>query len=356
MFGTDGGHRILGDTMDGDIAVAEEFPLFRRGYRMKNDARDTVLRDEYRSRINRVLDYLECRLGEPLTLEELAGVANFSPFHFHRIFAALTGETPGRFIQRLRVEKAAGRLIDNPRASITDIALDCGFSGSAAFARAFREAFGMSASVWRARHRKECTTDRNGGQTDGKGGKASTSASMYLDAVTHQFAWRIAMNDRPITVEVRERPDVTVAYVRHVGPYKGDSALFERLFTRICTWAGPRGLIRPGETLFYSVYHDNPDITDEDKLRISVGLSVPADTPVDGGIGLMTISGGKIAEAHFELQPTEYMDAWNAVYGEWLPASGYQPDDRPCFERYPLDAVTPKGTHIVDICVPVRPL
>ncbi len=105
---------------------------------MQPEERDTALRDEYRARINRVLDYIEHHLDEALTLEVLADVASFSPFHFHRIFSALTGETLGRFILRVRVEKAAGRLIDNPRASITEIALDCGFSGSAAFARAFR--------------------------------------------------------------------------------------------------------------------------------------------------------------------------------------------------------------------------
>ncbi len=214
----------------------------------------------------------------------------------------------------------------------------------------------MSASEWRAGHRKKRKTERNAYQTNGKGGKESPASSMYLDMVTHQFAWRIAMKDTPITVEVRDLPGVTVAYVRHTGPYKGDSALFERLFTKICTWAGPRGLIHPGETLFFSVYHDNPDITDEDKLRVSICLSVPESTPVDGEIGMMTIEGGKYAVAHFELLPAEHMDAWNAVYGDWLPASGYQPDDRLCFERYPVDAVTPEGRHIVDICVPVRPL
>ncbi len=294
-------------------------------------------------------------MDQTLTLEELAGVAAFSPFHFHRIFSAMTGETLNRFIQRVRLERAATQLAANPRKPITEIALDCGFSGSAVFARAFRETFGMSASEWRTL-RKTCNTDRNNGQTQGNGGKASTAPSMYFDNVTRQFAWRIAMNDTPVTVEVREFPEYTVAYVRHTGPYKGDSALFERLFGQLCTWAGPRDLIKPDETLFFAIYHDNPDITEEDKLRVSICLTVPAGTTVDGDIGIMTIQEGKYAVAHFELLPHQYMEAWNAVYGDWLPRSGYQPDDRPCFEMYPVNAVTPEGKHIVDICVPVKPL
>lgn len=118
-----------------------------------NDRKQEHLREEYMSRINRVIDYIETNIDEDLSLENLARVANFSRFHFHRIFRAIVGETLSQFIQRIRVERAAAQLIDNPRKSITEIAFDCGFSGSATFARAFRETFHMSASQWRSNGR-----------------------------------------------------------------------------------------------------------------------------------------------------------------------------------------------------------
>ena len=96
------------------------------------------LRESYIARINRVIDYVEANIDKELTLSELAEVALFSPFHFHRIFSAIVGETLNGFIQRLRIEKAATMLVQNPKKSITEIAFDCGFSGSSAFARAFR--------------------------------------------------------------------------------------------------------------------------------------------------------------------------------------------------------------------------
>ena len=65
---------------------------------------------EYRSRINRVMDYIDIHLDQPLELKSIAEIANFSPFHFHRIFTFLIGETPIDYIQRLRIEKAACRL------------------------------------------------------------------------------------------------------------------------------------------------------------------------------------------------------------------------------------------------------
>lgn len=158
-------------------------------------------------------------------------------------------------------------------------------------------------------------------------------------------------------VEVKHFPATTVAYVRYIGNYKGNSAVFADLFGKLCRWAGPRGLInRPGAQ-FLSAYHDDPNVTDEDKLRVSVCLSVPEDTKVEGEIGKMVIPEGKYAVAHFEILPHQYGDAWNALCGAWLPESGYQPDDGPSFELYLNDPNQhPEGKHIVDIYFPVKPM
>jgi AraC family transcriptional regulator len=156
-------------------------------------------------------------------------------------------------------------------------------------------------------------------------------------------------------VTVREMPERTVAYIRHVGPYAGDADLFAGLFGRLFRWAEPRGLFRPGETEVMSVYHDDPAITEEQKLRVSACLTVPPDTEVEGEVGKMTIAGGRYATARFELKPQDYGAAWQAVYGGWLPESGYQPDDRPAFELY-HGQPGPDGRNTVDICVPVKPL
>jgi AraC family transcriptional regulator len=122
-------------------------------------------------------------------------------------------------------------------------------------------------------------------------------------------------------------------------------------------WAGPRGLLRFPETQVLSVYHDDPKITDEDKLRTSACITVPKDTPVEGAIGKMIIPGGKFAVARFEIAGDEFESAWNVLMGDWMPQSGYQPDDRLCYELNHNDPKEhPNHKHIVDICVPVRPL
>ena len=216
---------------------------------------NTYLREEYTSRINRVIDYIETNLDKELTLETLAQVANFSRFHFHRIFGAMMGETLNHFIQRLRIEKAATMLLNNPKKSITEIAFDCGFSGSAALSRVFKETYNMSPSTWRSggylQDRKNCQTVRNNDQSLRNIRKDFDVSFHYIDDTTFKQIWRIKMKGKSTLqakVKVEDLSDMHVAYVRHVGPYKGDEKLFENLFSKLMKWAGPRDLLHFPDT------------------------------------------------------------------------------------------------------------
>ncbi len=158
-------------------------------------------------------------------------------------------------------------------------------------------------------------------------------------------------------IEIKDIPEITVAYVRNIGPYAGNVQLFSSLFNKLCSWAGPRGLLSFPDARFLVIYRDNPDITHENKLRTDVCVTVPPDTQVDGEVGKAVIPAGKNAIAHFEIRADQFGDAWNAIYGGWLPESGYQPDDRPCYELYLNDPKEhPEGKFVVDIYVPVRPM
>ncbi len=318
--------------------------------------------DDYSARINRVIDYIEANIDRSLTLDELARVAAFSPFHFHRIFHAMVGETLSRFIARLRLERAASKVASTPSRSITEIALECGFSSSTSFAHAFHKRFGMTATEFRAAGCSASTTNSKLEQSMSKPGQAINVAAPYLDPATHNMHWRIEMtttNNAKIdaAVEVKELPTCSAAYIRHIGPYMGDSELFGRLFGQLMAWAGPRGLMGEGTKVF-TLYEDDPSITDQEKLRMSVCISVPDDTKVEGEIGKRVIAGGKYAVGHFELlRPDQYSDAWTSIYSGWLPGSGYQPDDGPPLEFYLSDPnEDPEGRITVEIAVPVKPM
>ena len=318
-------------------------------------------RPVYVERVNAVIDHIETHLGDELTLEELAAVAHFSPFHFHRIFAVMTGETLGHFIGRLRIERGATRLVQQRSRTITDIALDCGFSSPSAFSRAFREAFGMTPSAW-----------RRGGHVDHErrllaSGPALAAITAPADDYriegaspsrdTGRACWRVRAGSLGVvSIEVESVPHLEVAYVRYTGRYAGLAEVFSELFTRLTRWAEPRGFIGPGTPLL-SVSHDSPTITAEERLRVSVCVPVPPDTRAEGDIGRMSLPGGACAVGRFELGVTDYPEAWYALAGAWLPDSGYEPDDRLPFERFIVGReARAADTEAVDIGIPVRPL
>ncbi len=313
------------------------------------------LKSDYQARIHRVVDHIERHLAENMNLEELARVAAFSPYHFHRVFAAMTGETLHRFVTRLRLERAATHLLLYPDHSVTEIAYDCGFSSPATFARAFKAHYSISATAWR----KMSKTDRKNRKTDRNQRKDRQSDTAYLPGAGEGIdpsRRRTEMTTvKANNVEVKTLDTMTVAYVRHVGPYAGDAELFGRLIGQLCKWAGPREFLTP-QAKMLAIYHDNPEVTDEDKLRVSMCLTVPADTKAEGEIGVMEVQGGRCALAGFEIDVDQYGAAWQWLYGSWLPKSGYEPDDRPCYELFKGSPNEhPEGKHVFDICLPVRP-
>lgn len=275
-------------------------------------------RAEYAARFNRVVDHIQAHLAEPLDLETLAEVACFSPFHFHRLFHAWMGETIHDFIQRLRLERAAAHLLYSQGKSITEIALDCGFSSSATFARAFRAHHGRSASDWR-KERNNRKTDRKICKAEAPGGTASSGMATTLDLPTRT-------STMTLTVTVKHLAPMHVAYIRHVGSFQGDAALFERLFTRIRQWAQPRGLLLLSTAKILSIHHDNPEmgITDARRLRLDAAVTIPADTLVQGEIGKQRLDGGTYAVTRVRILGNQYMATWDALMSEWLPGSGFQ--------------------------------
>ena len=310
-----------------------------------------ALRQTYVSRVNRVIDYIQSNLDGDLRLVRLAEIASFSPYHFHRIFRGMVGETPNQFIRRIRVETAAMRLVASPRASITQIACGCGYSSPSAFAREFREAFGMSATRFRGGGHHTWRLIRQ--PTDAGDPKRFEPPERLFVPASLESKRGTSNAPMKFSVDVRQMPEMHVAYVRHTGPYDQIGGAFEKLMN----WARPRDLVDARRTVELAVYHDNPDITEASRLRSDACITIPHGTRPEGEVGVQNIPGGKFAVAHVEIDPDQFTDAWDKLMGEWLPESGYQPDDRMCYEIYLNDPRQhPQGKFLVDICEPVRPL
>jgi AraC family transcriptional regulator len=289
-------------------------------------------RAEYDARMHRVLEHIDRHLDHDLELEGLARVANFSAFHFHRLFTAWLGETLGEYVRRRRLEVAALRLAGQPGLSVLQAALSVGFGSSEAFARAFKLHFGSTPSQWRA------LQVSNPGQAKSNPGQAPTPA---------------ARNDGLMKVTIVDRKPQTVAYLRHVGPY--GQALSDFWMTTVDPWMQANGLYGKPR---YGISHDDPGITAADKLRYDAAVEVPPDFSGAGNHQMTVIPGGKYAVGEFEGDNREVGEAWMWMLREWLPASGMQLDARPAFEHYPVAAGQDESTgkFQCEICIPVTAL
>ncbi len=105
----------------------------------------------YTKQTNAVLDFIHGNLDGSLSLERLSAIASFSPYHFHRVFKLIVGETLLVYVNRTRIDKACRFLAFHENLSMREISLECGFSSLAGFSRTFRAIHGMSPTEYRLR-------------------------------------------------------------------------------------------------------------------------------------------------------------------------------------------------------------
>ena len=245
---------------------------------------------DYAARIERVHDYLTAHLDRDVDLGQLADVACFSPFHFHRIYQALQGETVAESVRRMRLHRAALELIEGT-VPVARIAARAGYGSQAAFTRAFRTAYGAPPATYRA-----------------------SSAGAFRGTVTFRHTDPIAVIGR-----------------RHVGDYAQIGGTFERLNTS----AIGRGWVDP-QTRYFGLYYDDPRAVPEAALRSDACLTGPSGVAPDTDADLrpLTIAGGHYAVLLHVGPYAELERAYTWLYREWLPASGCEPADLPCVEAY----------------------
>ncbi len=285
-------------------------------------------RQDYEERILRVLVHLQKHLDQAPGLEELAAIAHFSPFHFHRIFRGMVGESVQSHQRRLRLERAASRL-NQTDDTVIRIALEAGFESHAAFTRAFKSMMGRSPSAWRESreqdlpalspaHPEELFSSHNGG---------------------------IAVD-----VKIVHEEEVRVAFVRHTGPYDQCGAAWEKLCGRL----GAEGLLGNGPR-FIGLSYDDPEVTPAHQIRYDACVEVDASYQPSGEIGVQVLPGGDFAQTtHFG--PYENLKTtYAALMGRWLPDSGRRYRLDPTREVYLND---PDGTApedlVTDIFLPLE--
>jgi AraC family transcriptional regulator len=308
-------------------------------------------RSEYERRMNRVLDHIDRNLDAQLDLPALADVANFSRYHFHRIFAAWMGETIGDYVRRRRLEVAAHKLAAG--AAVLDVALATGFGSGEAFARAFKSRFGSTPTEWRSNTPERTAAflaaqraqHSNFDQANSKYGQAGTGANGEHDVSNNPYG------ELTMEVQVIDLPPAHVAYRRHIGPY--GPSVGEFWGRTIMPWLMANGL---ANATCYGIGHDDPSVTPPEKCRYDACVEIPAGFDPGGQFSVTDLPGGRYAVTRYTGAPRDIGPAWNWLMKEWLPSSGLQCDERPCFERYENLATQSDGSFTCEICIPVKAL
>lgn len=299
------------------------------------------MKTDYHLKLKPVIRYLEKNYNTQLNLEDVARIASLSPYHFHRVFKAVTNETLNDYLRRLRLQQAAQDLFYK-KPAVIDVALEYGFSSSQSFAKAFRKYFNMSPTDVRSCPSVELFSiaiqNSKMGHQLSKNGNDSTDADSYTSPHTKQ---------RRVTMERKQFEPTTLAYVRVTGPY-GEN--YEPAIGKLYQWAGAEGV---ADATCIFIYHDNPELTPVDKCRTDICLMVPESVKIAGDIELQAFVGGEYATLRTTItDKQQYGPAWNDHISQIVDL-GIEMDDRPCFELYhSYDAE--KGITDVSFCSAIK--
>ncbi len=293
--------------------------------------------EQYKQRMLRVLVYIQRHLDEDLVLEELARIACFSMYHFHRVFRGMLGESVKEHIRRLRLERAAARL-KHTKASVIEIALEAGYESHEAFTRAFKAMGGLPPSEFRL---------QNGSSSRA----AALSDVHYREGMPVEDFNPVQSGGFSMEVKLETLEPLRVAFYRHVGPYDRCGEAWDRITAEL----GRRGLLGV-ENKFIGLCYDDPEVTPPEKIRYDACVTVDEEFKPEGEIGVQAIEGGQYAlTTHFG--PYDRLgETYARLLGQWLPRSGRELRALPCLEVYLND---PEGTDpedlVTDIYAPLEP-
>ncbi|OBZ55731.1 AraC family transcriptional regulator, partial [Bacillus cereus] len=244
----------------------------------------------------------------------------------------IVNESLSRYVNRLKLERATHLLTYRTDMTITDIAYHFGFTDSAVFSRTFKNYYGVSPSQYRNDNSKNCKDVRR--------------TSQYNECK------KVRGN-----VEIVTADDINVAYIRHIGTYGELTIAFPKMIEKLFHYAAKQNYHVFDDIKVLTIYHDHHEFTEDYHLRTSLCITIPEASAIEtNDIGIMVIPSGKYVVGHFEIFQNEYKGAWDFLYGEWLPNSGYKPRDSYPFEVYRNDPKQhPENKHIVDIYVPIEP-
>jgi len=303
---------------------------------------------EKNTAVRRTLEYIQMNIGEDLSLEKLSSVANYSPFHFQRLFSEYVGETPKQYIIRLRLERIAHLLKIFPALTISELAADSGFASAATFSRAFKNYFGFSAEEFRSlpdhKVRKNCKTNRK---------------KCITHLPEHSEFWRRDFSESEM-MEWKDKVDISTKAIAgmqlaYVTTCLDNPDAITHAFRELSNWARARMLINT-ETKFVGMLLDIPFITPLNKCRYRAGITIASKPGLGKDVCTTEIPRGTYAS--YRVKGNIMSIVKSLIYFKhcWLDTSGYQIKDITGFEVFDVNPADKPSEQIArEIIIPVKP-
>lgn len=291
---------------------------------MKPDARQLYL-----ARMQRVLDHVDAHLDADLSTEALAAVAAFSPFHFHRQFAELFGISVHRYVQLARLKRASLALAYR-KTSVFDVALDSGFGGPEAFARAFRQRIGQSPSGFRDRPE---WAPWNAALAPLEQARSQSMTPTFTDA----------------DIRIVDFPATPVALIEH----RGDPMAIGDTIRRFIDWRRANGL-PPAKSATFNILHNDPDNVPPEAHRIDIACAADRVSTNPHGVTEGLIPAGRCAVVRMTGPGDDLRAPAHFLYADWLPRSGEEPRDFPMFvQRVKFFPDVPANEAVTEVYLPL---
>lgn len=294
---------------------------------------------DYIKRINTAIEFINSNLDKDLNLSIISKVAFYSPFHFHRLFKSVTGESLNKYVLRLRIERSAYQIKKDRNLNISEIALNNGFESNSNFSKTFKKYYGVSPTFLKY-NTSQFSKIR---QINSKNGKQQIKISndiCIVNSVKH-----MAPNT---PVSIKEIQAKKVAYVSHVGAFDK----IGNAYTHLMRWATINNIHNP---ISITRFHDSPEVTDLSQIRQSACVEITGEFKSNDKVLFSIIDGGKHAVGKFDLDMNDLENAWQYMI-VWVAEQGLVPDEKKsCFEMYLNHlAKTPTKKHIIEIYVPIK--
>lgn len=281
----------------------------------KTNRADPANYKKYTERIHIVKSYIYDHLSGDLSLSVLANIAFLSPYHFHRIYRSISGETIAQTVRHVRLDHAA-LLLAKTEVSIDKVAKQCGYNNTQSFNRLFKSVYNRTPAVFRM---------------DNK----------ILNYDT--------LPNNNYIANIREVGELEVVYVEHTSPLAERNYAFKRL----CEWLN---LDKNNEVnhMKVRVLLDNPHTTRNHLIR-ALTCKASTDSYAKPPIKYLKLKAGCCAVVS-HLGPYETLEAlYDWFFTTWLPSVEFTLDDRHIYEKYLNNCLsTPPDVLLTDVYIPIK--